>query len=79
LGEGFALLNLDGDDAVCRAFADAADGLEIPLKIICDSRSGGRERYAASHVLVRPDHFVAWAGTQALPDAGLILRTAVGA
>jgi len=79
LGEGFALLSLDGDDAVCRAFAGEADRLELPLKIICDSRSGGRERYAAGYVLVRPDHFVAWAGNQALPDAGSILRTAVGA
>jgi len=79
LGDGFVLLSLDGDDAVCRAFTAVADRLQVPLKIIGDSRSGGRERYAATYVLVRPDQFVAWAGNEALPDAATILRRAVGA
>jgi len=79
LGEGLALLSLDGDDAACRAFAAAADRLQVPLNIIRDSRSGGRERYEATYALVRPDHFVAWAGNEAIPDAAIILRRAVGA
>ena len=53
--------------------------MHVPLKIIRDSRSGGRERYEAAHVLVRPDQFVAWAGSDASVDASAVLRKAIGA
>jgi hypothetical protein len=79
LGEGFAFISLDGDAAVCRAFAAAADRLQIPLEVIQEGRSAGRERYEATYLLVRPDHFVAWAGGELIPDAPTILRRAVGA
>ena len=39
--------------------------MHLPLKIIRDSRTGGRERYEAAHILIRPDQFVAWAGSDA--------------
>src|SRR5262245_1471448 len=79
LGAGFALLSVDGDEAVCGAFAAAADRLAVPLEVIRDRRSGGPERYGARYVLVRPDQFVAWAGNEVLPDAATTLRRAVGA
>lgn len=78
LGDGFTLLCLDGDDAVCRAFASTAADLRMPLKIVRDSRAGGRERYEAAYVLVRPDHFIAWAGSDSSANADAILRRAIG-
>jgi len=78
LGTGFALLSFDGEEAVCGAFAAAADRLEVPLEVIRDRRAGGPERYEARYVLVRPDQFVAWAGNEASPEAAAILLRAVG-
>ena len=79
LGDGFTLLSLGGDDTVCSAFETAAEQMRIPLTVIADSRRGGRERYEAAYVLVRPDQFVAWAGSDASLDAPAILRKAIGA
>jgi 2-polyprenyl-6-methoxyphenol hydroxylase-like FAD-dependent oxidoreductase len=77
LGDGFTLLCLDGDDAACRAFSAAA--LRAPLRIVRDSPAGGRERYEARYILVRPDHFVAWAANAAPAEPEAILRRAIGA
>jgi len=79
LGDGFTLLALDGDDTVCRTFATAAEKIHLPLKLIRDHRTGGRERYDATYVLIRPDQFVAWAADGAPADATEILRKAIGA
>ena len=78
LGPGFTLLGLDADDAALAAFAIAAERLRAPLKIVRDSRAGGRERYHATFVLVRPDQFVAWAADLASGDATEILARSVG-
>jgi hypothetical protein len=53
--------------------------MRIPLTVIADSRRGGRERYDAAYVLVRPDQFVAWAGNDAPADATAIFRKVTGA
>jgi 2-polyprenyl-6-methoxyphenol hydroxylase-like FAD-dependent oxidoreductase len=79
LGTGFTLLCLDDDDTACRAFTAAAAKLNVPLKIVPDSRAGARDRYEAACVLVRPDHFVAWAGNDPTPNPDAILRKAIGA
>jgi 4-hydroxyisophthalate hydroxylase len=79
LGDGFTLLGLDADDAVLVAFATAAEELRMPLKIIRDSRAGGRERYEAALILVRPDQFVAWASEARSVDATEILARSIGA
>ncbi len=63
---------------LCRAFETAATAMHVPLKIIPDSRIGGRERYEATHILIRPDQFVAWAGSDASADATAIVRKAIG-
>jgi 2-polyprenyl-6-methoxyphenol hydroxylase-like FAD-dependent oxidoreductase len=78
LGAHFTLLSLDGEEAVCGAFATAADCLQVPLEVIRERRTGGRERYEAKYVLVRPDQFVAWAGEEVSPEATTILRRAAG-
>jgi hypothetical protein len=53
--------------------------MRVPLKIVRDSREGGRGRYEASYVLIRPDQFVAWSGNDASAEATAILRRAIGA
>lgn len=79
LGEGFTLLGLDCDDGVVDAFERAAETLCVPLKVIRDSRAGGRERYEAAFVLVRPDQFVAWASDDSSVQAEEIFRRVIGA
>jgi len=76
LGTGFTLLALDANHATVMSFEESAAKLGLPLRIIRDSRSGGRERYEASLVLVRPDQFVAWAGDEPGIDASRILAKA---
>ncbi|MDB5508776.1 MAG: Monooxygenase, FAD-binding [Hyphomicrobiales bacterium] len=78
LGEGFTLLALGAGDAEVAAFQRAADGMGVPLKVIRDTRDGGREAYEAALVLVRPDQYVVWAGEAAPADAGGILRRVTG-
>jgi 2-polyprenyl-6-methoxyphenol hydroxylase-like FAD-dependent oxidoreductase len=78
LGAGFTLLVLDADDATCEAFAAAAQGMQVPLRIVRDSRNGGRERYEAAFVLVRPDQFVAWTSDHAPVDPDSILARPIG-
>lgn len=75
LGQGFTLIDLNGGDAAA-GFERAALQLRIPLKVISNTASGGREAYQARLILVRPDQFVAWAGDEA--DATEVLRRATG-
>jgi hypothetical protein len=56
------LLALDVADDVIKTFAQRAQALNIPLKIIRDTRADGREAYRASLILIRPDQFIAWCG-----------------
>ena len=77
LGDGFTLLALDAADTA-HAFAAAAEEVGVPLKVIGDGRDGGRERYGAGLVLIRPDQFVAWAADDGPADPADILRTAAG-
>jgi len=78
LGDGFTLLAFEPDEEPEDTFAAAADELGVPLKIVEDTREGGRERYGHSLVLVRPDQYVAWAGDDA-SDAQAVLARAIGA
>jgi hypothetical protein len=81
LGPGFALLALDADAASVSAFTAAAAHLGLHLQVIADTAQGERQRYAAGLVLVRPDQFVAWAGTGdvGLDAAMVVLQRARGA
>ena len=80
LGDGFTLIDLEGTGAAS-AFTQAAAELHIPLKVIKDSAAGGREKYQAPLILVRPDQYVAWtsrkwSGEKA--EAAGVLRRAIG-
>jgi hypothetical protein len=76
LGDGFTLLALDDDEPAAR-FAEAARTLGIPLTILHEPSPALAAHYEASLILVRPDHFVAWAGTEA-PAPAATLRAAAG-
>ena len=71
------LLAFDADEATIIAIENAAHARGVPLKTIRDSQTGGREAYEARLVLVRPDHFVVWAGDSA-PDADALVAKAAG-
>jgi 2-polyprenyl-6-methoxyphenol hydroxylase-like FAD-dependent oxidoreductase len=78
LGRGFTLLAFDAEDATVQAFEAAAHNLAVPLKVVRDSAGGGRERYEARLVLVRPDQFVAWTGDRAPADTVALIGKVVG-
>jgi 2-polyprenyl-6-methoxyphenol hydroxylase-like FAD-dependent oxidoreductase len=79
LGDGFTLFSFGTNDGALAEFERAAKAQRIPLKVVRDSRAGGRERYKASLVLTRPDQFVAWVSDRAPLDAMAILKRVVGA
>lgn len=78
LGEGFTLLAFDADPGAVEAFIEAAAAAGVPLKVVTDGRSDGRERYGSALVLVRPDQFVAWAADDAPADARALLQKITG-
>ena len=73
LAAGFTLFAFGG--AATHEFVGAAQARGIPLAVVEDD---GPNAYGAALVLVRPDHYVAWAGDTA-SDAARILTKATGA
>jgi 4-hydroxyisophthalate hydroxylase len=78
LSADFSLLALDADACDVEKLVRAARALDLPLKVLQDTRADGRELYGAKLVLVRPDQFVAWAGDAAPTDALALLRGCIG-
>jgi 2-polyprenyl-6-methoxyphenol hydroxylase-like FAD-dependent oxidoreductase len=78
LGPGFTLLAFGADAAAVEQFAAEAKALAIPFKAIADTADGGREKYEARLVLVRPDQYVVWIGDTAPSDVRALLAKVVG-
>ena len=78
LGPGFTLLSLDGDEPSVQAMSAAAAVRGVPLTVVRDTASGGREAYGCPLVLVRPDQFVAWTGARAPGDAEAVFARVAG-
>jgi 4-hydroxyisophthalate hydroxylase len=78
LGSDFTLLAFGAADGVVETLARAAQTHQVPLKIVRDSRDGGREAYDAGLILVRPDQYVVWAGDAPINDADALIRKAAG-
>jgi 2-polyprenyl-6-methoxyphenol hydroxylase-like FAD-dependent oxidoreductase len=78
LGPDFTLLAFGADDAVVAAFATAASALCVPLKVVRDSLSDGRQAYEARLILIRADRYVVWASNHAPADAARVIAKLVG-
>ena len=78
LGPYFTLLAFAADDRAIASFAEAAEALGVPLKIVCDAYQDGRKAYEAKLILVRPDRYVAWTANAAPSDVKTILSKVVG-
>ena len=76
LGKDFTLLAFDADDATAAAFAQAAEVLHVPLKIVRDAYADGRKAYEAKLILVRPDRYVAWASQEPADAAATLAKVA---
>ena len=62
-----------------RDFVRAAEHPARATQGLRDLRADGRERYKATYVLICPDEFVVWAGTEGQMDALAVLSKAIGA
>jgi 2-polyprenyl-6-methoxyphenol hydroxylase-like FAD-dependent oxidoreductase len=78
LGRGFTLLAFDAADGEAGRFEDAARSFGIPLRVVRDTVSGGREAYGSRLILVRPDQHVAWAGDTAPADPERVMCLVTG-
>ena len=59
------------------SFEAAAAELNVPFKAIEAASEDLRSVYGAEAILVRPDQFIAWAGSATGADAGAILARAI--
>ena len=71
-------MDLTGDIAMKDAFASVANVRDVPLKTLDLTTAGLVDFYEADAILLRPDHFVAWAGSARQADAESILNRATG-
>ncbi len=79
LGTGFTLADFVGaPDAVAAFEADAA-GQGVPLHVLSQPSEALRQAYGSDLILVRPDLFVAWAGSSDALEPRAILNRARGA
>ena len=60
------------------AFASAANARDVPLKTLDLATAGLVDFYQTDAILLRPDHFVTWAGSTGQADAVSILDRATG-
>jgi hypothetical protein len=78
LGADFTLLAFGAEQHAVAQFEAAAQTLRVPLKIVRDNESDGREAGGAHLILVRPDQYVVWSADEAPGDVAAILGKAVG-
>ena len=78
LGRDFALIALGVSDEATQPIEAAAKELKVPLRVIRDTYDGGRQHFESQMVLVRPDHYVVWAGDTLPNDAKALLSQVVG-
>jgi 4-hydroxyisophthalate hydroxylase len=78
LGRSFTLVALTEDRRPLRAFQAAARALRIPLHVVVDTFDDVRAAYGHRYILVRPDQYVAWTGSQLPADAAALLATVAG-
>lgn len=78
LGQGFTLLAFGARDADVDALERASEQEGVPLKIVRDTLADSREAYEHRLILVRPDQYVSWSGTEAPGNPLTTFRVATG-
>lgn len=78
MGAGLTLVSIDGREKDVDAFRSVASVLGVPLEVIQDDSAGDRARFASRYILLRPDLFVAWAGSELPADVEGVFRRTVG-
>jgi 2-polyprenyl-6-methoxyphenol hydroxylase-like FAD-dependent oxidoreductase len=78
LGDGFALIALGAGRGHAEDFRKVAAKLGMPLTLIQDGRSDDRGAWEADLILVRPDHFVAFAGDRLSADIQTVVSVSAG-
>lgn len=78
LGRSSTLVALSRDRAPAMAFRDAAQALRMPLRVVVDTSAELRAAYGSRYILVRPDQYVAWTGSQLPTNASALLRRVAG-
>ncbi len=68
LGPGLTLITSGRRASVAAEFTSAARSLGIPFTVVGDRSDGEMADYEATMILVRPDHYISWAG--ASPPTG---------
>ena len=76
LGDVFTHINLDGDEPASRQVQQAASNVGVPVKNVTIDCSSSRQTYGCSHILVRPDNYVAWSGDSVGDCAAVLGRSA---
>jgi 2-polyprenyl-6-methoxyphenol hydroxylase-like FAD-dependent oxidoreductase len=79
LGPDYTLLALGAQPGEVEAFAQSADALGVPLRVVRDDFEQARRDYESRLVLVRPDQYVVWAGSELPQDLKDMLRRVTGA
>lgn len=77
LGQGMTFFDFSADGAVAADITASADRMNVPLSIFAEADGEAIAKYGAEHILVRPDHFVAWSGNEN-KDADTILKATLG-
>jgi 4-hydroxyisophthalate hydroxylase len=78
LGRSYTLVACAEDQRAVTAFRDAARALRIPLQVVIDSGDNCRTAYGSRYILVRPDQYVSWTGSQLPANAAGLLRRVAG-
>ena len=78
LGEDFTLILDDKMENEAEEAQNVAHALNIPLKVLRVSMSKEVKRWEATVILVRPDHFIAFAGQNKKASMYNILTMAIG-
>lgn len=79
LGAGFTLIAIEQPATLTDPFATSAARLGVPLTIVRSGAGGGATDWRETIILVRPDHFVGFAGSDPTIDVDRVMRICTGA
>jgi 4-hydroxyisophthalate hydroxylase len=78
LGRSYTLVACAEDQRPITAFRTAAKALRIPLRVVIDTGDSSLPAYGSRYILVRPDQYVAWTGSERPADTAGLLRRVAG-